>query len=488
MFPLSCWMSAIQRLRFTIATPSDGGWPSADRVGDRGHHHQHEEGHEQNPRDVRRDTRDTREPDAAPAMSARTKKVSAHSSNAMSSYEEHGARSVPTSATCVQRRWALPQGCYGAFTRIATARIARLALATRKFFNRASGARATASRFERRMHCAPRQRCARSSSIGIRLALAIDSHFAEPSLAGSSICRACPVPSGTHQARVRSGTGLIVRRNDLLVEELAAQGRSLIAFSLSAAAGRLSHSRVGSSQSRARFTHSTTTIRASQSSSPSERSISSQVWPSSSTAGGPRPTGRPDEQLVLRSATGHAPRARRATGGEAAGRRPRARGRGAPRDRPAALDPLSALPLHRRRIRVGRLDRRTQFVTDTQRCSTSGNGFDRVRPDEEEGLLPQIVRVIAEQEPRARELIRAHPLPVAFGALVLDSRSRAGCGRTEGMSAAPTARERRGRAPKTSATRREPCARTSMRCCRASRPPWWISRSPPPPSRPAPAS
>ena len=53
---------------------------------------------------------------------------------------------------------------------------------------------------------------------------------------------------------------------------------------------------------------------------------------------------------------------------------------------------------------------------------TQGNGADEIRAGSAaklEGLLPQGVHALVEQEARVRELIRSHPLPVVLGALAL---------------------------------------------------------------------
>jgi len=62
-------------------------------------------------------------------------------------------------------------------------------------------------------------------------------------------------------------------------------------------------------------------------------------------------------------------------------------------------------------------------MTDPQSNAIStGNGSNRSGADsapEFEGLLPQSVHALVEQEARVREFIRSHPLPVVLGALVL---------------------------------------------------------------------
>jgi hypothetical protein len=61
-------------------------------------------------------------------------------------------------------------------------------------------------------------------------------------------------------------------------------------------------------------------------------------------------------------------------------------------------------------------------MIDLQSSEMRGNGADEISAGsaaELEGLLPRSVHTLVEQEPRVREFIRSHPLPVVLGALAL---------------------------------------------------------------------
>jgi hypothetical protein len=61
-------------------------------------------------------------------------------------------------------------------------------------------------------------------------------------------------------------------------------------------------------------------------------------------------------------------------------------------------------------------------MIDPQSSEMRGNGADEMSAGsaaEREGLLPQGVHALVEEEARVREFIRSHPLPVVLGALVL---------------------------------------------------------------------
>ena len=61
-------------------------------------------------------------------------------------------------------------------------------------------------------------------------------------------------------------------------------------------------------------------------------------------------------------------------------------------------------------------------MIDPQTNEVRGNGADEFSAGsaaELEGLLPQGVHALFEQEARVREFIRSHPLPVVLGALAL---------------------------------------------------------------------
>jgi len=61
-------------------------------------------------------------------------------------------------------------------------------------------------------------------------------------------------------------------------------------------------------------------------------------------------------------------------------------------------------------------------MIDVQSSEMRGNGADEMSAGsggELEGLLPQSVQALVEQEARVREFIRSHPLSVVLGALAL---------------------------------------------------------------------